>query len=54
VQACLLVLVTGVGLVGSGFITGQIGLGGLFAVAAVVGVAAPFGAARRFPEERRA
>ncbi|MBL9022155.1 MAG: MFS transporter [Myxococcales bacterium] len=54
VQACLLVLVTGVGLVASGFITGQIGLGGLFAIAAVVGLAAPFGAARRFPEERRA
>lgn len=48
VQACLLVLVTGVGLVGSGFIAGRIDLAGLFTVAALLGLLAPFGAARTF------
>ena len=48
VQACLLVLVTGIGLVGSGFIAGQVGLPGLYVVAAAVGLLAPWGARRSF------
>ncbi len=47
VQACLLVLVTGAGLVGSGFIAGRVGLPGLFVVATAVGLFAPIVAARQ-------
>jgi MFS transporter, PAT family, beta-lactamase induction signal transducer AmpG len=41
-QACLLVLVTGIGLLASGFIVKTLGLTGLFAVATVLGLASPF------------
>lgn len=46
VQACVLVLVTGAGILTSGFIVGAIGLRGLFLVASVVGLLAPLGVLR--------
>ncbi|HTJ83883.1 MAG TPA: hypothetical protein VL400_19325, partial [Polyangiaceae bacterium] len=45
-MSCALVAVQGMGLVASGFITKGLGLTGLFAVATVAGLAAPFAAAR--------
>jgi MFS transporter, PAT family, beta-lactamase induction signal transducer AmpG len=53
VQSCILVMVTGLGLVGSGFIAGQVGLGGLFTVAAAVGILAPLGALRTWKRTDR-
>ncbi|NUP09399.1 MAG: MFS transporter, partial [Polyangiaceae bacterium] len=41
VQACLLVVVTGIGIFTSGFIVGAIGLRGLFATATLLGLLAP-------------
>ncbi len=46
VQASLLVAVTGIGIVASGFIVGQVGLTGLFVVATLAGLLAPLGARR--------
>jgi predicted MFS family arabinose efflux permease len=41
-QACMLVLVTGLGLLASGFVVKALGLTGLFAVATLLGIASPF------------
>ncbi len=41
VQACVLVAVTGLGLLASGFVTKALGLTGLFWVAATLGLFAP-------------
>lgn len=41
-QACMLVLVTGLGLLASGFVVKALGLTGLFAVATLMGIASPF------------
>jgi MFS transporter, PAT family, beta-lactamase induction signal transducer AmpG len=41
-QACMLVLVTGLGLLASGFVVKAVGLTGLFALATALGVASPF------------
>jgi predicted MFS family arabinose efflux permease len=46
VQACILVFVTGLGLAGSGFVAGRLGLTGLFVVATIAGLLAPYGAYR--------
>ncbi len=41
VQACLLVMVTGLGLVGSGFVAGRFGVSGLLHAASVLGLLSP-------------
>jgi predicted MFS family arabinose efflux permease len=49
-QACMLVLVTGLGLLASGFVVKALGLTGLFAVATLLGVSSPF-ATRLLPRD---
>lgn len=49
-QSCLLVAITGLGLVGSGFVTGALGLRGLFIVATIASVVGCVGVARTYRE----
>jgi hydroxyethylthiazole kinase-like sugar kinase family protein len=53
VQASLLVWITGLGLLTSGFVVGAIGYAGHFALAACVALLAPIAVAKLVPAEAR-
>jgi PAT family beta-lactamase induction signal transducer AmpG len=54
VQACLLVVVTGLGIVASGFVVKLAGLRGLFAIATALGAVGPLAVHRFWSEQRPA